>query len=155
MELNEILERIEELLEKEKKELMEAGDEQSSTITFLKEILLLLFQFVVALLKAPFRLVAGYVKKEVISAIKKDSKIMAFISAMLIVLLVFFLVLWMSVSVAVGAYFYDKGYSLFASVVYSVAFQVVSILVVILISYLISRNLKTFKLFKSLTGKNR
>lgn len=153
MEPAEILTRIEEILAKEKEALKSDEKEQSSG-DMLKEIFLLLFQFVISLLKAPFRFVAGYVKNELVSAVKKDSKLMAFISAMLMVLLIFFFVLWISISVAVGAYFYDNGSTVFVSVLYSIGFQTISFLLVALLAYLFFRNLKTLKIYKSLT-KNR
>ena len=152
MELKEILDRIDEILDREKKQINE-DEGENAPLNFLKEIVILLFQFLVTVVKAPFRFVAGYVKKELLAAVKKDSKLMAVISAMLIVLLVFFLVFWFSLSAAVGIYFYEEGNTLFVSALYSLAFQVVSSVLIGLIAYVSFRRLKTFRIYKSIAGK--
>jgi len=152
MELTEILERLEYLLAKEKEETSDGGNEKSSA-GFLKEMLLLLFQFVIALVKVPLGIVGGYIKNEIVSAVKKDSKLMAVISAMLVVLLIFFFVFYMSLSVAVGVYFYEKENTLFVSVLYSLVFQVFSSLIIGLIAYFSYRNLNVLKVYKSIVRK--
>jgi len=143
-----ILDRIEEILEKEKDALKEEDPKTSKGVVM--ELVYLVLQFILNLIKAPFRFVAGYVKKEIVSAVKKDAGLMAVISAMIIVLFVFFLIFWFSVSVAVGAYFYENGNTLFVSILYSIAFQILSSLFVALVAYISVRSLKTFKIFRSL-----
>jgi magnesium-transporting ATPase (P-type) len=153
MELNEILDRIDEILDREKK-LIKGEQDENAPLSFMKEVVILLFQFLITVVKTPFRFVAGYVKKELLAAIKKDSKLMAVISAMLIVLLVFFLVFWFSLSAAVGIYFYEEGNTLFVSALYSLAFQVLSSVLTGLTAYVSFRRLKTFKIYKSIARKH-
>ncbi len=148
MDTFKILDRIEEILEKEKDALKEEDPKTSKGVVM--ELVYLVLQFILNLIKAPFRFVAGYVKKEIVSAVKKDAGLMAVISAMIIVLFVFFLIFWFSVSVAVGAYFYENGNTLFVSILYSIAFQILSSLFVALVAYISVRSLKTFKIFRSL-----
>ena len=148
MDTFKILDRIEEILEKEKDALKEEDPKTSKGVVM--ELVYLVLQFILNLIKAPFRFVAGYVKKEIVSAVKKDAGLMAVISAMIIVLFVFFLIFWFSVSVAVGAYFYENGNTLFVSILYSIAFQILSLLFVALVAYISVRSLKTFKIFRSL-----
>jgi len=155
MELSEILDRLEELLNRERARLKEVKDEAvENSGDFLKEVVILVFQFLIVVAKAPFRFAAGYIKKELFSAVKKDSKLMAVIGAMLLVLLVFFVVFWLSLSVAVGSYFYEKGNTLFVSALYSLVFQLVSSLIILMIAYFSFRKLKSFRIFRSIISPN-
>jgi len=153
MELTEILDRLEGLLTVESDRLKN-DKEDIGYAGFVKEALILVFQLLIALLKTPFRFVAGYVKNEVFYAVKRDSRLMAVIAVMLLVLLVFFVVFWMSLSVAAGVYFYEKGNTLFVSVLYSLVFQFVSSIITALIAYFSFRKLKSFKVYKSILRKN-
>jgi len=150
METNQILDRIEEILEKEKEVLKEEDPKTAKGVAM--ELVYLVLQFILNLIKAPFRFVAGYVKNEIVSAVKKDAGLMAVISVMIMVLFVFFLIFWLSVSVAVGAYFYENGNTLLISILYSIAFQILSSLLAGLIAYISVRSLRTFKLFRSVSG---
>jgi hypothetical protein len=153
MELTEILDRLERLLTVESDRLKN-DKEDVGYAGFVKEALILVFQLLITLLKPPFRFVAGYVKNEVFYAVKRDSRLMAVIAVMLLVLLVFFVVFWMSLSVAAGVYFYEKGNTLFVSVLYSLVFQFISSIITALIAYFSFRKLKSFKVYKSILRKN-
>jgi hypothetical protein len=153
MELTEILDRLERLLTVESDRLKN-DKEDAGYAGFVKEALILVFQLLITLLKTPFRFVAGYVKNEVFYAVKRDSRLMAVIAVMLLVLLVFFVVFWMSLSVAAGVYFYEKGNTLFVSVLYSLVFQFISSIITALIAYFSFRKLKSFKVYKSILRKN-
>ncbi len=69
MDTFKILDRIEEILEKEKDALKEEDPKTSKGVVM--ELVYLVLQFILNLIKAPFRFVAGYVKKEIVSAVKK------------------------------------------------------------------------------------
>ncbi len=151
MKTYQILDRIEEILEREKEALKE--EDPKTTKGVVVELVYLVLQFILNLVKAPFKFIAGYVKNELVTALKKDSGLMAVISVMVVVLFVFFLIFWLSVSVAVGVYFYENGNTLFVSVLYSIAFQTLSSLLALLIAYISMRRMKTFKIFRSITRK--
>lgn len=153
MELTEILDRLENLLNAERDRLKNDKEDAGSE-GFVKEALILVFQFLIAVLKTPFRFVAGFVKNEVFYAVKRDSRLMAVIAVMLMMLLIFFVVFWFSLSVAAGVYFYEKGNTLFVSVLYSLVFQFVSSIITALIAYFSFRKLKLFKVYRSILRKN-
>ncbi len=102
------------------------------------------------ILKTPFIIIAKFLRDELVDSIKNDVKIYALIIGIMGVLFVFFSVIWLFISVAVGVYFYDKGYSLQLSIIYSIGFQAVCFLLIGLIALIASRNLKSFKILKKI-----
>ncbi len=147
MEVIKILDRIEEILKEEgnrKEEQVDAGK------SALRELVSLILQFVLSMVKMPFNFISRYIKNEILNSMKKDSKLLAIIFAMLVILLVFFFVFWLFVSASVGIYFYENGSTIFASIMYSIAFQAGSSIIVVLIAYISFRNVKSIKLMKSL-----
>jgi magnesium-transporting ATPase (P-type) len=147
MEVLKILDRIEEILKEESNRAEEQADSGKSA---LRELVSLILQFVLSLIKAPFNFVSRYIKNEILNSMKKDSKLLAIIFSMLIVLLVFFFVFWLFVSASVGIYFYENGSTMFASIMYSIAFQAGSSLIVVLVAYISFRKVKSIKLMNSL-----
>ncbi len=147
MEVIKILDRIEEILKEEGKRKEEQGDADKSA---LRELVSLILQFVLSLVKAPFNFVSRYIRNEIINSLKKDSKLLAMIFSMLVVLLVFFFVFWLFVSASVGIYFYENGSTMFTSIMYSIAFQVGSSIIVVFVTYISFKNIKSAKLINSL-----
>jgi len=108
-------------------------------------------QILLSIIKTPFVYLSTILKKEVLKAIKKDLKMLVIIGGVFAALMLFLLVLWFSVSLLIGAYFYDNGYSLFSSVLFSIAFQIACILLVSLIAYIASKQLKSAKVLKKVS----
>lgn len=129
-------------------------DESKYDKTQFKDILYLLTQLFLNILKAPFKIVAKYLRDEIITAVKNDTKIYMLIMFIMGVLFVFFSVIWLFISIAVGFYFYDKGYTILLSIIYSIGFQLVSFVLVGLIALIASRKLKSLKVMKKLNKYN-
>ena len=115
-----------------------------------KEIWYLFMQLLLNVLKAPFKIIANYLKDEIIIAVKKDAKLYMLIMGIMGVLFVFFSVIWLFISVAVGVYCYDKGHTIFISIIYSIGFQLISFIMMSLIAFIASRKLKSLKILKRL-----
>lgn len=153
MELLQVLEKIEKILKDESRQLQDSAeteDPDHSLKDSAKQILYLVLQFLLSILKAPFNIVARFLKDEIISAVKKDAKLYALMLAIMVVLFVFFTILWLFISAAVGFYFYDKGYSAFAAICYSIVFQLLSFVFLALVSLIASKRLKSLKILKDL-----
>ena len=120
--LKDIFNRIEEIMDKcdSSKAEKETDAENNSDKNRFKEIIYLVLHVFLNVLKAPFKIVAKYLKDEIIIAVKKDAKIYALILGIMGVLFVFFSVIWLFISVAIGVYFYDQGHSILISIIYSV-----------------------------------
>jgi len=151
METKEILDRLEKIIKENELSFDENND--SSNNNSLKEFFFLILSFFLNILQAPFKLVAKYITNEIVKAVKKDAKLYAFIMALMGVMFVFFSVLWLFISVAVGVYFYDKGNTIFISIIYSLVFQVVSFVVVGIITVISMRSIKSLKLLSKIAKK--
>ncbi len=151
METKEIIERLEDILnsKEDTSEANQAGNEKFDNKAIMN-ILYLILHFVLNILKTPFIIIAKFLKDELVDSIKNDAKIYALIMGIMGVLFVFFSVIWLFISVAVGFYFYDKGYSLLLSIIYSIGFQTICFLLIGLIALIVSRNLKSFKILKKI-----
>jgi hypothetical protein len=125
-------------------------NEKKYAKTEFKDILYLLMLLFLDILKAPFKIVAKYLRDEIITAIKNDAKIFMLIMLIMGVLFVFYSVIWLFISIAVGVYFYDKGYTILISIIFSIGFQLVSIVLISLIALIASRKLKSLKMMKKL-----
>lgn len=97
MEIIEILDKIENIIKTEnpklntkKKSYKQTPHNQDSA----KDIMYLVLHFFLNIIKTPFDLIAKYLKTEIISAIKKDTKLYALIMGIMGVMFVFFSVLW-------------------------------------------------------------
>jgi len=109
--------------------------------------------FILNILKIPLDYISKFSKKELLKVIKKDIKLLMLIGLIIGAIAIFFLVLWFSISVLIGTYFYDLGYSLFNSVLFSVLFQLCCIVLVALIGFIASKQLKSVKYFYKLRQK--
>lgn len=124
--------------------------EDNSDKNGFKEIIYLLIQIFLNVLKEPFRIVAKYLKDEFILAVKKDVKLYVLIFAVMGVLFVIFSVIWLFISVAVGVYFYQQEYSILISIICSIGFQIVSFILISLIGFISSKRLKSFNILRKL-----
>ena len=117
-----------------------------------KEITYLVLQIFLNVLKAPFKIVAKFLKDEIIIVVKKDAKLYALIFGIMGVLFVFFSITWLFISAAVGVYFYEQGHTILISIIYSIGFQIVSFILIGLIGLISSKKLKSFKTLKTLSN---
>ncbi|RLD21885.1 MAG: hypothetical protein DRI71_08245 [Bacteroidetes bacterium] len=151
MKTTEIINRIEEIIDSEnmKSEDSKTESQGQSGNSTIKDILYLILDFFLTILKTPFNFFAKYLKKEIITTIKNDAKIYALIMGIMGVLFVFFSVLWLFISVAIGIYFYESGYSIFMSMMFSIGFQLISFLIVVLVARIASKRIKSFVMFNN------
>ncbi len=154
MEIIEILDKIEKIIKTENSELVteeEKSDKQTpDNQNGAKDIMYLVLHFFLNIIKAPFDLIAKYLKNEIVSAIKKDTKLYALIMGIMGVLFVFFSVLWLFISVAIGVYYFENGNSILTSIMYSIGFQLVSFIIVGLIAFIASTQIKSLKMLKKM-----
>ena len=154
MKSKEILERIENLINNRvnKSEGSKTESEDNPDNNTIKKIGYLTVQLVLNILRTPFKVIAKYLRDEIVTAIKKDIKIYALIIGIMVVLFVFFSVLWLFISIAVGVSFFEQGHSLLLSIIYSIAFQIISLIAVSLIAVVASRKLKSLKMLKKVNN---
>lgn len=152
MEILEVIDKIEEIIKNEtlKEDEDNAETEERSTKNTVKELITLVLHFILNILRIPLNLIATYLRKEIVSAIKKDAKLYTLIMAIMAVLLIFFSVMWLFVSVAVAVYFHEQGSSVLISIVYSIGFQLISFMLMGLIALIASKNIKSLKMLKRL-----
>jgi len=151
MEINEIISRIESIIKSEDQKSSPKEDEQQGEVTNgIKDIFILLLNFLLSIIKAPFDLIAKYLKNEIITAIKKDTKLYALIMGIIGVMFVFFSVLWLFISVAIGVYYFENGYSILTSILYSIVFQLISFTIVGLVAFIASTQIKSLKMLKKM-----
>ncbi len=151
MDTNEILNRLEKMIEND-----EANEEPSVKDTkdlSAKELVFIVIRLVVDVLKKPINFLSKYFSKRMLYVLLKDAKIFAFLMAVMVVLFVFFAILWLSISVWVGAYFYENGTALSLSIMYSIFFQIGSFLLVSFVAYFASKRIKSLNLLKKLKNK--
>ncbi len=158
MKSKDIFNRIEDIINNKinksdgSKTEKETDSENNSDKNSFKEIIYLVIQIFLNVLKAPFKIVAKYLRDEIIIAVKKDAKLYALILGIMGVLFVFFSVIWLFISVAIGVYFYEQGHSILISIIYSIGFQIVSFILIGLIGLISSKKLKSFKILKKLAN---
>ena len=145
MKLSELLEKLETTLETGEKNV----EQTSAGKNPMKEIILLIVRFFSEFLMLPFKLLANYLKNELITAVKRDAKLYGLMMGLMGVLFVFFSVLWLFIAVGVGVYFYQKGNSLLLSIFYSVIFQIISFIVVALVVLITSKQVKSIKMIQN------
>jgi hypothetical protein len=151
MEINEIISRIESIIKSEDQKSSPKEDEQQGEVTNgIKDIFILLLNFLLSIIKAPFDLIAKYLKNEIITAIKKDTKLYALIMGIMGVMFVLFSVLWLFISVAIGVYYFENGYSILTSILYSIVFQLISFTIVGLVAFIASTQIKSLKMLKKM-----
>ncbi len=154
MKSKDIFNRIENIISseidksKETKTEKETDSENNSDKNSFKEIMYLLIQVFLNVVKTPFKIVAKYLRDEIIMAVKKDAKLYALLLGIMGVLFVCFSVIWLSISVAIGVYFYEQEHSILVSIIYSIGFQIVSFISISLIALIASKRLKSFKMLK-------
>ncbi len=146
MKTSEIIDRLEDVIDNKITNTEISELEKGEIIP--KDIFYLAIQFILNIVKNPFEFISKYLKEEIIPYIKKDAGLYMLIMSIVVVLFVFFSVIWLFVSIAVGAYFYEQGNTLFISIVYSIIFQIISSIVALLTIYAASKNLESLKILK-------
>ena len=100
----------------------------SINLEFFKKAILLFIPVLKSFITNPIKAAAQTASKE--------AKIFGALGMISIVLLIFFIIGWFTLSVLVGAWFYDHGSSLNVSVLYSLIFQIISFLLASSAGYL-------------------
>jgi len=154
MKPKEILDKIENLIENKlsQSNKVKTELEEISNNRIIKDLFLLITQFFLSIIKSPFKTISMFLKNEIIIAMKKDGKLYALIFGIMITLFVFLSILWLFISIAVGAYFFERGHSIFSSTMYSIGFQFICILTISIIALFATKGLKSFKLFKRISN---
>lgn len=106
------------------------------------------WNFLTTLLGFPFRLLLKYLRRELTSSIKHDLKIYFLLAGIAGMMFIFVVILWLTVALAVGAYFYGKGYSFFLSVLFSLAFQGIVILLWVVVARIAAGRRKTAQMIR-------
>lgn len=151
MDLRDALNKIEGIVNDRKTpqtDKQESEKQSNSNGGSVNDIIYLITSFFLDILKTPFKIIAKYIKNDIVSAIRKDAKLYAFIMGIMGVLFIFFSVLWLFISVAVGFYFYENGHSILISIVYSITFQTGSFILLATIAFLASKRIKSLKMLK-------
>ena len=109
-----------------------------------------LWKWLTDLLSFPVRLLLKYFRRELSAAVRHDLRIYMLLAGIAGMMFIFVVVLWLTLSIAVGVFFYEKGFTLLIAVLFSLAFQVVVILLALLTARIASHRRKTLKLVKEL-----
>jgi len=114
----------------------------------IKDIFNLIIAFFMSVIKAPFQLIHLYIKNEIVSVIKKEIKLYFVLIFLTGVLFTIFIVFWVLISLAVGFYFQELGFSNYESILLSIAFQALIFLIVFLIFRSKSKQIKSLRMIK-------
>ncbi len=109
-----------------------------------------LWKWLTDLLSFPVRLLIKYFRRELTSALRHDLKIYMLMAGIAGMMFIFVVILWLTLSIAVGVFFYEKGFTLLQSVLFSLAFQFVVILLSLLTAHIACRRRRTARLLKEL-----
>ena len=150
MKTDDILDRVEVIVnqELERSKLLVSDSEGSTEKKSVYEVLNLLLLYVVRTVKTPLKLVSKFIKEEILPSMEKDFKLYLLIMGSLMLLVLFFGVIWISISITVGVFFFDSGYSVLDSVLFSLGFQFLSFLILSLVAFVASRNIKSLQMLK-------
>jgi len=109
-----------------------------------------LWKWLTDLLSFPVRLLIKYFRRELTAALRHDLKIYMLMAGIAGMMFIFVVTLWLTLSIAVGVFFYEKGFTLLQSVLFSLAFQFVVILLSLLTARIACRRRRTARLLKEL-----
>ena len=135
------------MTEEHKSEAQESHEPKSNT---LKGIMSSVLEYIVTIIKLPFKVFAKFFTREIIKAVKKDIKTYVFLTMLLFCMAILASFIWLFIAVAVGIYFYELGNTMLLSIGYSLLFQLISMMVLGLILYFTSKKLRSLKLIKSI-----
>jgi len=128
---------------------LETNDDNTPKVGPVKAIINLLISFFVSVIKAPFELIHMYIKREIVSVIRRELKLYLSVIILFGILFTVFIVFWVLISLALGVYFQNQGVSLLNSILYVIGFQLSIFAIVSLIIYSVSKKIKSLKLLKS------
>lgn len=129
---------------------MEIEDESQEKVknSPIKDVFNLIIAFFMSVIKAPFQLIHVYIKNEIVLAIKKEVKLYFVLIILLGILFTIFIVFWVLISLAVGFYFQELGFSNYESILLSIGFQAVIFLIIFLIFRSKSKQIKSLRMIK-------
>lgn len=116
----------------------------------LKGILQSILEYIIGVLKLPFKILANFFTKEIIKAVKKDIKTYIFISILFFCMIIIGTVIWLFLALSVGIYFYEQGNTLLVSVGYSLIVQTAFLILIGMILYFTSKKLRSLELLKNI-----
>lgn len=131
----------------------EQQSNEKAKVSPFKQIFNLIVSFFMSVIKAPFQLLHVYIKNEIIALIRKELKLYFIVMCLLGVLFTIFIVFYVLISLAVGFYFQELGFTNFESILLSVLFQIVMFIVVGFIFFKVSRKIRSLKMIRQ-TLKN-
>jgi len=127
---------------------MEIEDESQEKVknSPIKDIFNLIVAFFISVIKAPFQLIHLYIKNEIVSAIRKEIKLYFVLIFLIGILFTIFIVFWVLISLAIGFYFQELGFTNYESILLSIVFQAVIFLIVFLIFRSKSKQIKSLRM---------
>lgn len=123
-------------------------ENQEAKVSPFKQILNLIVSFFMSVVKAPFQLIHVYIKNEILNVIRRELKLYFVLIALLGVLFIIFIVFWILISLAVGFYFQELGFSNYESILLSIAFQISIFLIVTFIFVRVSKKVKSIRMIR-------
>lgn len=157
MKTEKLLEKIEELIKESDSSGMkndESTVNQNSSNNVFARITLMITSFFLDVLRSPFKILASYLKNELIDAVKKDAILYALMGFLMGVLFIFFSVLWLTISIFIGVYYFNIGESILNSILYSLGYQSLFFVLISLIAFIAMKNINSIKVLRKLSNKN-
>ena len=148
MKIKEIFKKIDKIL-KDRKEFPSLTELKSGKKRT-KSTLQKLFRLFKKIFNAQYAVIASYLKEELRIAFKNDLKLFVVIVGLLALVLVVFAVFWIFISLAIAAYFYEAGNTIFHSILITMGFHM-TVMIILSVGILISsKNFKTHKVYSKI-----
>jgi len=128
----------------------QTGEHPESNSQTLKGILQSILDYIVSIIKLPFKAFAKFFTQEIAKAIRKDIKTYVMLSFLFFCMLIIGSIIWLFLAISIGVYFHENGSSLLESIGYSVLIQTVCFLLIGLILYFTSKKLRSLQLIKTI-----
>ena len=154
MKAEQLLEKIEKIIEENELKLNSEANDISDKEKVKKNpfarVLLLVVSYFLEILRSPFKLVATYLKNELVGAVKKDMILYMLMGLLMGILFVFFSVIWLTISILIGVYYFDNGATIFNSILYSFGWQSSFFILISLIAFIAMQNMESMKMMKKI-----
>lgn len=154
MKAEDLLEKIEKIIEENELKLDSKtevlSDKEKVNRNPFARVLLLVTSYILEILRSPFKLVATYLKNELISAVKKDMVLYMLMGLLMGILFVFFSVIWLTISILIGVYYFENGATIFNSILYSFGYQSAFFMLISLIAFIAMQNMESMKMMKKI-----
>jgi bacteriorhodopsin len=114
-----------------------------------KAIFDLLVSFFISVIQSPFQLIHQFIKNELVKIVRKELKSYFILIILFGVLFTIFIVLWFLISLAIGIYFQENGFTFFHSILLVIAFQIIVFAIVSIVIYKMAGKLRSLKLLRN------